>query len=248
MSNKHEANVRKSTLVNFQIGLIASLLFTFVMFEMYTSVSVVEQQPYIGSTDPDEKEYSFEIFREESKPKKQLVVKTKITKNVDLTKIKVGEKETALTDLKVEIEEGIVAGKTDAPPVDSIIDVGMEENIVYDIDKVTVAPIYPGCEKYTSNDERIACFSSKLRTIVSRKFNADLGAAYGLKGLQKIHVQFQVDTNGTINDIRVRAPHPRLEREARRVVKKLSNMEPGSVGGEPVKVKYLLPITFKIQD
>ncbi|MHA7055998.1 hypothetical protein ACWGOQ_0002175 [Aquimarina sp. M1] len=42
MSNKHDAKVRKSTLVNFQIGLMISLLFTYVMFEMYTSISEME--------------------------------------------------------------------------------------------------------------------------------------------------------------------------------------------------------------
>ncbi|WP_298314306.1 energy transducer TonB [uncultured Aquimarina sp.] len=247
MSNKHDANVRKSTLVNFQIGLIASLLFAFVMFEMYTAVSVVKP-PNIGSTTIDETIFTMDVFKIEKEPKKEVVVKTNKIKEPDWTKPKVVDNNVALKNLKKEL--AAIGDKTisKAPPVDSIIDVGIDEKIVYSIDKVAIAPIYPGCEKYSSNDERIACFSSKIRRLVSNKFNAGLGEEYGLKGLQRIDVQFQVDTDGLIKEVKVRAPHPALEKEARRVVKKFSSMEPGKIGNKPVKVNYILPITFKVLD
>ena len=43
MSKKHDANVKKNTLVNFQIGLIASLLFTYLLFEIPTKKSDYQQ-------------------------------------------------------------------------------------------------------------------------------------------------------------------------------------------------------------
>ncbi|SEL19738.1 protein TonB [Aquimarina amphilecti] len=246
MSNKHDANVRKSTLVSFQIGLIASLLFTFVMFEMYSSISVVEP-PEIASNENEEVSFTMDVFKVEEEPKKE-VVKTKMTKKPDWTKPKEVDDNTALEDLKKVLTTGGDDSRSKEVPVDSIPDIGNTEEVVYDIDKVAVAPIYPGCEDLDTNDERISCLSGKIKQIVSRKFNADLGAEYGLKGLQRIYVQFQVDKDGVINDVKVRAPHPALEKEARRVVKKFSNMRPGKIGDESVKVKYILPITFKIQN
>jgi len=151
MSNKHDANVRKSTLVNFQIGLIASLLFTYVMFEMYTSVSVVEP-PDREAITTNETIFTIDVFEIEKIPKKEVAVKIRKVKKPDWTKPEVGEKETILKKLKEALDLGSKSIKApSAPPIDSIIDVGVEEKIVYPIDKVTVAPIYPGCEKYSSN-------------------------------------------------------------------------------------------------
>ncbi len=82
MSNKHDANVRKSTLVNFQIGLIASLLFTYMMFEMYTSVSVIESRTVV-SANSHEANYTIDVFREEREPKKEIIVKIQTAKKQD---------------------------------------------------------------------------------------------------------------------------------------------------------------------
>lgn len=247
MSNKHDANVRKSTLVNFQIGLIASLLFTFVMFETYTSVSVViPPDDEVGNT--EDVSFTMDAFRaEKPKVQKQLVEVKKVKKPILIEPKKVNKK-SVIEKLTKELGTTSEKGKTKAIPVDSILDIVETKEITYGIDKVTVAPIYPGCEELYSNDERIACLSSKIKKIVSYKFNTDLGAEYGLKGMQRIHVQFQVSKDGSINDVRVRAPHPALEKEARRIVKKFSRMTPGKIGKDPVNVKYFLPISFKIQE
>lgn len=247
MSNKHDANVRKSTLVNFQIGLIASLLFTFVMFETYTSVSVI-MPPDSEFEHTEDVSFTMDAFRiEKPKIEKRLVEVKKVKKQV-LVAPKEAEKKSVIEELTKEL--GVISekGKTKAVSVDSILDIVEKEKITYDIDKVTVAPIYPGCEGLSSNDERIACLSSKIKKIVSYKFNTDLGAEYGLKGVQRIHVQFQVSKDGSINDVKVRAPHPALEKETRRVVRKFSRMKPGKIGKDVVNVKYFLPIAFKIQE
>ena len=48
--------------------------------------------------------------------------------------------------------------------------------------------------------------------------------------------------------VRSRAPHPRLEKEAARVINMLPKMKPGKQRGKPVIVPYSLPITFQVQD
>ena len=48
--------------------------------------------------------------------------------------------------------------------------------------------------------------------------------------------------------MRSRAPHPRLEKEAARVVNMLPKMKPGRQRGRAVVVSYTLPITFLVQE
>jgi protein TonB len=48
--------------------------------------------------------------------------------------------------------------------------------------------------------------------------------------------------------VRARAPHPRLVKEATRVVNLLPKMKPGKQRGKAVVVPYSLPIIFQVQD
>ena len=108
-------------------------------------------------------------------------------------------------------------------------------------------PEYPGCEK-GSNTEKRKCMSAKIAKFVQRKFNTDLAEDLGLSGKQRISVIFKINKSGDVVGVRSRAPHPRLEKEAARVINLLPKMKPGRQRGEAVIVPYSLPITFKVQD
>jgi protein TonB len=69
-----------------------------------------------------------------------------------------------------------------------------------------------------------------------------------LSGKQKINVMFKIDKKGNVTGVRSRAPHPRLEKEAARVINLLPKMKPGRQRGRAVVVPYSLPITFLVQD
>ena len=90
--------------------------------------------------------------------------------------------------------------------------------------------------------------SDKISKVVQRNFNTSLAEEKGLKGLQKIDVQFKIDTDGSVIDIKARAPYSKLEDEAIRVMDKLPQMTPGYQGDQPIRVVYYLPIKFKIRD
>jgi len=68
------------------------------------------------------------------------------------------------------------------------------------------------------------------------------------KGIQgRVIVQFEVDIDGSIKNIEVvRSISPELDAEAIRVIKKMPKWIPGKQRGKPVKVKYTLPINFKL--
>lgn len=70
------------------------------------------------------------------------------------------------------------------------------------------------------------------------------------KGIQgKVMVQFIVEKDGTIGDIRIiRSVSPDLDKEAIRVfsLPTMPKWKPGTSDGEPVRVRYSVPITFKL--
>ena len=109
-------------------------------------------------------------------------------------------------------------------------------------------PIYPGCEKKKNNAEKKKCMSEKVQKFVQKKFNTDLAGDLGLEGRQRISVQFKIDKNGNVVNVRARAPHPKLEQEAVKVVKALPKMIPGKQRGKAVGVLYSLPILFQVEN
>ncbi len=117
---------------------------------------------------------------------------------------------------------------------------------VFNMIGVEVVPVYPGCEKMTTNVERIKCMNTNITKLVQRKFDTDLAGQLGLTGTQRISVQFKIDQNGNVTEVLSRAPHPSLEKEARRVAHKIPQMKPGLQRKQPVSVLYNLPIVFKV--
>ena len=64
----------------------------------------------------------------------------------------------------------------------------------------------------------------------------------------RVIVQFVIDENGEIGEVKVVRPvNEELDAEAVRVTKSLPKFEPGRQNGEAVAVWYTLPIIFKIQ-
>lgn len=68
------------------------------------------------------------------------------------------------------------------------------------------------------------------------------------KGKQgRVIVQFVIDRDGSITDPKViRSVDPYLDKEALRVVKAMPKWKPGTQRGKPVRVKYTLPMQFRL--
>ena len=68
------------------------------------------------------------------------------------------------------------------------------------------------------------------------------------RGLQgRVIVQFVINTDGSICDEHVvRSVDPQLDAEALRVVRSMPNWEPGKQRGETVRVRFTLPVTFRL--
>ena len=107
-------------------------------------------------------------------------------------------------------------------------------------------PVFPGCEG--TKAELKKCFQENIQKHIATGFNAGLASDLKLEsGVKRIIVMFEIDKEGKISDVIAKAPHPDLEAEAIRVVKTLPQFEPGKQLGKAVKVKYSLPIAFRVE-
>lgn len=67
----------------------------------------------------------------------------------------------------------------------------------------------------------------------------------GIQG--RVVLTFTVEPDGSLTEVKVvRGVDIALDKEAIRVVKSMPKWIPGKVGGQPVAVKYTLPITFHL--
>ena len=246
-SQKHDANLQKNSSLYFQIGLILCLLGTYGLFEtrfedkILTSPNDVSLLPEDSMIDI--KNYVPEKEIPEEKEKK--IVEPKVLgKNP-----KIADDEDPIEDTSNILTEPVPTSKIiDPKSLGEIEKPEDEPKEIFNMVNVEIVPIYPGCEKKTTNNERIKCMSEKLSRLIQRKFDTDLAAELGLNGKQKIDVQFKIDKEGKITDVKARAPHPQLKKEAERLTTKIPVMKPGLQRAKPVSVIYHLPIIFQVQN
>ena len=68
----------------------------------------------------------------------------------------------------------------------------------------------------------------------------------GIQG--KVIVTFVVERDGSITDVKVvKSVDPSLDKEASRVVKSMPRWQPGKQNGSAVRVKYTVPVQFRLQ-
>jgi protein TonB len=152
-----------------------------------------------------------------------------------------------------EVEETIIEStevnqKEEIVEIKEIVEAVEEEIADVPFAVIENVPIYPGCENAGNNAAKKACMSEQIQKFVQKKFDTELANDLGLEGRQRISVQFKIDKNGNVVDVRARAPHPRLEQEAISVVNSLPKMTPGKQRGKAVGVLYALPILFQVEN
>ena len=65
-------------------------------------------------------------------------------------------------------------------------------------------------------------------------------------GVGRVMVKFVVEKDGTITNAEMMFPmHPAIDKEATRVIESMPKWNPGRINGQPVRVKYELPVIFK---
>ena len=107
-----------------------------------------------------------------------------------------------------------------------------EETKVFDV--VEQMPSFPGGQAAL-----FQWLSSNIKYPVVAEEN-------GVQG--RVIVTFVVERDGSITDVKVvKSVDPSLDKEAIRVTKAMPHWIPGKQNGSAVRVKYTLPVTFKLQ-
>lgn len=134
-------------------------------------------------------------------------------------------------------EEGTVTEVTESEMTTGDVPYAVIENV----------PVYPGC-KGEDNIELKNCMSTKIAEFINQHFDIKKIEAMDLPPkIYRSAVQFKIDKQGNVVDVRARADYPEIENEAVRVVSNLPKMKPGKQRGKEVGVLYSLPIIFKIE-
>ncbi|EGN55692.1 cell envelope biogenesis protein TonB [Hallella multisaccharivorax DSM 17128] len=106
------------------------------------------------------------------------------------------------------------------------------ENKVFDV--VEQMPSYPG-----GQGALMQFLQSNIKYPVVAQEN-------GVQG--RVTISFVVERDGSITDVAVaRSVDPSLDREAMRVVKSMPKWIPGKQNGQAVRVKYNVPVSFRLQ-
>lgn len=145
-------------------------------------------------------------------------------------KVAVGtENKEGVKDRTVEAVRNDIAVAAPPPPPAPKPEVATK---VFDV--VEEMPSFPG-----GNGALMSYLASNIKYPVVAQEN-------GVQG--RVIVSFVVERDGSISDVRVaRSVDPSLDREAQRVVKSMPRWKPGKQNGSAVRVKYTVPVVFRLQ-
>ena len=164
--------------------------------------------------------------------KDELVKEENQVKQMDQldAKVAVGtENVKGTTDRTVEAVRNDIAVGTPPPPPAPKPEVS---NKVFDV--VEQMPSYPG-----GTGALMSYLNSNIKYPVVAQEN-------GVQG--RVIVGFVVERDGSITDVNIlKSIDPSLDREAARVVRSIPRWTPGKQNGQAVRVKYNVPVTFRLQ-
>lgn len=238
-----KADLGRSSLIFFQVGLIVMLSITYFGLEYNFS----------ADDDLDLQQVQVSEFEQEDIPITQLNTPPPPPPPPPPPMPEIIE----VVENQEEVEETTIQStesnqETKMPEIVQVEDIEYEEE-EEEIEKVPFLivekiPVFPGCENIRKKEEQKECMSQKINEHVKRHFDVRISEELGLTGMNRIFVIFKINENGDVADIRARGPNKRLEAEAIRVVGLLPKMIPGRQRDRPVAVEYSLPIMYEIRE
>ena len=152
-----------------------------------------------------------------------------VVQEVEVLNVVEDDVETESIEISTEDnkEEVVIAAPVEAPEEEE------EEEVVFVV--VESMPEFPGGQqalfKYLGDNVKYPVIAQEN----------------GIQG--RVICQFVVNKDGSIVDIEVvrSGGDPSLDKEAVRVVKSMPKWKPGKQRGKPVRVKFTLPVNFKLQ-
>lgn len=149
---------------------------------------------------------------------------------VEVLNVVENDVQTASIDINTEDDKNKIVDVI-APPVAAQV-IEEDEQVIFQV--VETMPSFPGGDaelfKYLSNNVKYPVIAQEN----------------GIQG--RVICQFVVNKDGSIVDVDVvRSVDASLDKEAIRVIKSMPKWSPGKQRGKAVRVKYTVPVNFKLQ-
>ncbi len=240
-TQKHQQQLDQFSAIFLQLGFIFALFMTYVILEHKTvkKYSVFVNYQHTSKTDffiepPTNWRFVKKVVKPVSKPKVNVTLPPVVKPQPHIITI---------VPPKTPVVQRINKTKT-TNPILPIPTKPQKPVVKHTMKSIEDVPVFPGCKG--SNEAKRACFESKIRKFVARKYNADIGYNLHSKTKKiKVRVIFKISKTGDIEILKMYSRYSKLKKEAMRVVNKLPKMTPGKVKGKPVAVIYSLPIIVK---
>jgi len=223
VKKSENASLEKDKLIYALMGLVFTLSLVYVALE-WTEREVTKYEV----TDTEflfEEEVEIQQTSQETPPPppppavQEVEVLNVVEDNVETESIEVNTEETE--------QEVVIAAPVEAPVEEE------EEEVVFVV--VESMPEFPGGQqalfKYLSENVKYPVIAQEN----------------GIQG--RVICQFVVNKDGSIVDVEVvrSGGDPSLDKEAIRVIKSMPKWKPGKQRGKAVRVKYTVPVNFKLQ-
>jgi len=167
-------------------------------------------------------------------------------RNQDIGRLEIPDEAMELEEeIEIEAPRRLEEVPPPPPPPPRIKSAPEEEQIFKVVEEM---PRFPGCEQKGMDKNKLRECSQEemLKFIYSNLKYPEIAKQKAIEG--RVILQFVVAKNGNVEDVKVlRQLESSTTAEAIRVVKMMPKWIPGKQRGRPVKVQYVLPITFELQ-
>lgn len=221
-----KANLERKRIIFFEIGLILALAIVFSAFEYGKNTN---NNSLLGQASWDDDPIEELLITFQPPEKEEIIEPEPIEKEKVIEELNVVEndEEDDIIDIGTEDDgSGVVPPIWKPEPI-------VEPVETLDFVRVEKKPVFPGGE------------AALLRFIRENVKYPEIAIRNNVQG--KVHVEFIIDESGKVTDVKVLNDFdPYLSREAERVVGLIPDWEPGLQRNKPVKVRYIVPIDYKL--
>lgn len=237
----------KNSFIFFQIGLIATMLVVlFVLefnFELKSKKAVVPETIItIDISVPT----NFKIIPKmnpiaENKPNAQPKFTNQFKETTkEVPKDKVKPVDNTPKDLDTNAPKEPVSEN----PIKEVPSTKPETPTVLNVEEL---PMFSAC-RGLSRSEQLKCFEEQMSKAVAK--NAEYPEIDRENGKQgRALISFIIDENGKIIDVKAldnKNATPEMKIAAEKAVRKVSKLTPAKQGGKPVRIKYVIPVSFRL--
>jgi periplasmic protein TonB len=248
-TNENFQRKTKNSVIYFQVGLIAVLVLVLSFLEFkflsFSKDTVFKAEPIW--TEEAAFVYNPEIIKSnpiETKVVKAVVKLPKEFVDVDIKKDDEVIKKEDLASENPSDTKSDVEVKTDVTNNNNNTTSTVDKPTIFSVEQL---PMFKAC-KGLKRSEQKACFDEQLAKAISKNLvypNIDLEN----KRQGTAVVEFVIDEKGNITNVKAldnNRATPAMQLAAEKAVSKLPKLEPAKQGDVAVKIKYVIPISFKV--